>query len=64
MDWEKLANAISKKCKVVYSTRKPYRPREKPNDPSSKPKEQVVFIDEVLAKSKAKLNVKEGIVDN
>ena len=64
VDWEKLANAISKKCKVVYSTRKPYRPREKPNDPSSKPKEQVVFIDEVLAKSKAKLNVKEDIVEN
>lgn len=62
IDWEKLANAISKTCKVMYSTRKPYRPRDKPNDPNSKPKEQVLFINEVLDKSKAKLNVKEDIV--
>lgn len=64
VNWEKLANAINKKCKVLYSPRKPYRQRERPNDPHSKPKEQVLFINEVLEKSNAKLNVKEDIVDN
>ena len=64
VNWEKLANAINKKCKVLYSPRNRYRQRERPNDPHSKPKEQVLFINEVLEKSNAKLNVKEDIVDN